>query len=155
MTLRSLRRNAEVRVIDAARYYRHGASSEAYRALVLAVDELDQINLNAPTKARAVRKAPETSHEAAAYWDGRAGKPAYRILMSLRAAHLRGMVGLTCDQLEQDLHLPHTTCSARVNQLRDEGWIVDSGERRPTRSNQPAIVWKATMSGLYELVEPW
>jgi hypothetical protein len=151
VTLRSLRRNAEIKVIDAARFYRNTATSEAFRVLSVAINELDQINLNAPTKTRANYKAPETAHEAAESMAARAGTDAYRVLMALRNAYKRGSVGLTVDQLEQDLNLRHQSCSARVNQLRDEGWIVDSGQRMATRSGRQAVVWKPSQQGLFDL----
>lgn len=48
----------------------------------------------------------------------------------------------TCDELEQALRLSHQTCSARCCELRADGSIVDSGERRPTRSGSKATVWR-------------
>ena len=116
-----------------------------------AVDTLVDTRLNAPVKARANYKAPETALEAAEQMAGRAGSDAYRVLMALRNAYKRGSIGLTVDQLEQDLKMRHQSCSARVNQLRDEGWIVDSGQRMETRSGRAAIVWKPSQQGLFDL----
>lgn len=48
------------------------------------------------------------------------------------------------DELMVDLGMPHTTCSARVNQLMRSGHIIDSGTRTITRSGRTAIVWFAT-----------
>ncbi len=48
----------------------------------------------------------------------------------------------TCDQLEHDLDMRHSTCSARITRLHTVGLIVDSGERLPTRSGRAAIVWE-------------
>ena len=50
--------------------------------------------------------------------------------------------GLTCDDVEALMNLRHQTASARVNELRNDGAIVDSGLRRPTRSGRKATVWK-------------
>lgn len=52
--------------------------------------------------------------------------------------------GLTCDEVEVQLDLRHQTASARIRELRSEGRIYDTGERRPTRSGRPAIVWKVS-----------
>ena len=53
----------------------------------------------------------------------------------------RGEQGATDDELEVALDLPHQTASARRNGLRDDGWLADSGRKRPTRSGADAIVW--------------
>lgn len=53
----------------------------------------------------------------------------------------RGVLGSTVDEVETALGLSHQTASARVNQLRNDGWVKDSGGRRPTRTGTKAIVW--------------
>jgi hypothetical protein len=63
------------------------------------------------------------------------------VLFTIRAA---GSRGLTCDEIELHLDMRHQTVSARVYELREGGWIADSGERRPTRSNRRATVWVAS-----------
>lgn len=50
--------------------------------------------------------------------------------------------GLTCDEVELMLRLSHQTASARINDLLKENLIYDSGQRRKTRSNRNAIVWR-------------
>ena len=57
-------------------------------------------------------------------------------------------IGLTVDALEQVLQRSHQTVSARVNELRDRGWVVDSGHRRKTRSGRSAIVWSPSAQAL-------
>jgi hypothetical protein len=52
--------------------------------------------------------------------------------------------GLTCDEVEDLMSERHQTISARVNELRDGGLIVDTGARRRTRSNRKAAVYVAT-----------
>lgn len=47
----------------------------------------------------------------------------------------------TCDELETTLDLSHQTCSARVWELRRLGLVVDSGDRRRTRSGRAAKIW--------------
>jgi hypothetical protein len=50
--------------------------------------------------------------------------------------------GLTSDEMEQRLQIPHQTCSARVSELAKEGRIKDSGKRRLTRQTKsPAVVY--------------
>lgn len=55
----------------------------------------------------------------------------------------RGRKGSTCDEAEIALNLRHQTASARFTALRKRDEIMDSGERRPTRSGRKAIVWIA------------
>lgn len=50
--------------------------------------------------------------------------------------------GLTCDEVEVIAGMKHQTASARIRDLYLEGAILDSGERRPTRSGRSAVVWK-------------
>jgi predicted transcriptional regulator len=49
--------------------------------------------------------------------------------------------GLTCDEVEMKTGLSHQTASARIRELALLGDIVDSSQRRPTRSGRKAIVW--------------
>ena len=50
--------------------------------------------------------------------------------------------GLTCDEIEVIANMRHQTASARIRELFLAGKIVDSGERRVTRSGRNAVVWK-------------
>jgi len=50
--------------------------------------------------------------------------------------------GATCDEIEENLKLPHQTVSARIRELAQEEEIVDSGETQKTRSGRNAIIWK-------------
>ena len=52
--------------------------------------------------------------------------------------------GMTCDEAEELTGLRHQTCSARVRELVLKGFIVDSGNRRKTRSGRGARVYVAT-----------
>lgn len=47
----------------------------------------------------------------------------------------------TCDEVEIVTGLSHQTASARVRELQLKDRIVDSGQRRKTRSGRAAIVW--------------
>lgn len=77
----------------------------------------------------------ETSDEAFAVAPNGA---AARVLDAIRA------MPRSTDELMADLGMPHTTCSARVNQLMRSGHIEDRGVRTMTRANRKAIVWFAT-----------
>ena len=82
--------------------------------------------------------------------------------VAMDARHLRavvfnhilgsGTVGMTCDQVEETMNGRHQTISARIRELRNEGRIVDSGRRRPTRSGRSAIVYLATCNASAEIV---
>jgi len=57
-----------------------------------------------------------------------------------------GVKGMTCDEVEVALDMPHQTASARINELMkptDErpALLFDSGSRRKTRHGQLATVW--------------
>lgn len=57
-----------------------------------------------------------------------------------------GTKGMTCDEVEVAIDMPHQTASARINELmkeRDErpAMLFDSGSRRKTRHGQLATVW--------------
>lgn len=80
----------------------------------------------------------ETSAEAAA-----SVAPVTGDLRNMVLNHIRRSGGATCDECEVALELAHQTCSARVTELRKLGLIVDSGQKRKTRSNRNAAVWEA------------
>ena len=52
--------------------------------------------------------------------------------------------GLTADGVQARLRGTHQTISARVSELSRMGWLVDTGQRRPTRTGRLAIVYRAT-----------
>jgi hypothetical protein len=57
-----------------------------------------------------------------------------------------GTKGMTCDEVEIALDMPHQTASARINELMKEteerpALLFDSGARRKTRYGQLATVW--------------
>lgn len=89
-------------------------------------------------RARARKRKSDTSSAAAESVERETPRLRALVFDAVRAA---GREGATCDELEQCVHLRHQTCSARVNELRNEQRIVDSGERRLTRSGRMATVW--------------
>lgn len=118
---------------------------------------LVQIEMETPGRVRAPWPAPSTSQEAADYMAQYVEKPLGIIWLLLQRAHRGGAVGLTCDQVETMTKIGHGTASARFNQLRDTGWIIDSGLKRKTRAGRDAVVWKPTTFGLEsaEKVKGW
>jgi hypothetical protein len=138
------RRNAERAVIDCAKAYvdtpQHAVNYHVYRdSLTRAVHTLRALELEAPGETRTSKVAPVTSQMAAAYMHGaRAESQAGWIL---RALYNRRF---TTDELVTASGRPHQSISARVNELRDGGWICDSGDTRKTRSGQEATVWMLT-----------
>jgi len=50
--------------------------------------------------------------------------------------------GLTCDEVEELLHIKHQTASARIRELALTKRIEPIGGR-PTRSGRKAVVWRA------------
>lgn len=48
--------------------------------------------------------------------------------------------GMTCDQLEYELGLPHTSTSARITEGLAKGLLERTGEKRNTRSGHKAWV---------------
>ena len=56
---------------------------------------------------------------------------------------VRGERGATCDEVEVVLGLRHQTASARIRELALGGLIIDTGKRRPTRSNRQARIYRS------------
>ena len=83
---------------------------------------------------------PTTSKDAAESVKPTASAIRVRILAELQ---VRGSTGATCDELEQAMDLSHQTASARLREMALKGAIVDSGNKRSTRSGRAAIVWHA------------
>lgn len=79
----------------------------------------------------------DTSKEAAAKIKKHVSKLAAEVFQVIKTKN-----GLTCDEVEVELEMSHQTASARIRELVLAGRIEDSGDRRPTRSNRRATVWK-------------
>jgi len=63
-----------------------------------------------------------------------------RIYFALVACHPEGM---TSDECEILLGIPHQTCSARFTDMKRYGWVEWCGTRK-TRTGSPAGVWRVT-----------
>lgn len=147
-------KQAEAAVIRAARHLadtrRHTnhplALSDRMSAVCDAVMHLDAVQLSTDmtTEGAVGNNAPDTSKNAARVITPTTGVIRHAVLNELRLFQGTDMIGLTCDQLEQRLRRPHTSVSSAVNWLMENGWIEDSGYRRNTRADRPAIIWRLT-----------
>lgn len=109
------------------------------RSLLLTVQaQAEEIErLRGQVEFRVRRDAPDTSK--AVERKIREGTLQWRLLELFRALPNHG---LTDDEIERNTHLTHQSVSAARNTLMRKGYIADSGQRRPTRSGNEAIVWK-------------
>ena len=160
MSANPKRRDLELAVIDAAiEWVRTGNQPYDSQACVNARDDLrvavlgySAYGLAAPQRTRTVMSAPDTSHEAGEWMKQFALTDACAVFRQIYFAWRRfsehGDDGFTCDEVERALDRTHQSISARINELRDTGWIIDSGERRKTRSGRNAVVWTPTQAAL-------
>lgn len=51
--------------------------------------------------------------------------------------------GMTCDEVCEQTGMLVQSCTSAINTLAADGWLYDSGMRRPTRTGHMAIVWVA------------
>ena len=88
----------------------------------------------------AFAKNSDTSVAAAESMRGETSRLRALVLAVIRQ---NGETGATCDEVELATGLRHQTASARVNELMNRGQIVDTEQRRRTRSGRFATVWRA------------
>jgi hypothetical protein len=168
MTARTRRREAELAVIEAARRWEafyckiddEDLQSVGARInLQEAVLKLNELDLEAPDAVRTGDNNPcLTSSQAAEWMRDKAGDLAGRVFAAILKVHHGGAGGLTTEQIERHLSGKHQTVSPRVTELRDKGYIVDSGQRRKTASGRQAIVWTPSEVALKAAEEnglPW
>lgn len=86
----------------------------------------------------------DTSRDAAKSMKGHTPRLRGEVLKLFNHPNIVGSEGWTCDEIEIQTGLSHQTCSPRVHELAKIGAIVDSGERRKTRTGRRATVWKLT-----------
>ena len=86
-----------------------------------------------------------TQVQAAAAALPRTGSDRGRVLQAIQAA---GHDGLTDEEIQRDTRLGANTARPRRHELSNpkhgDPWIVDSGQRRPTSTGNPSIVWIAS-----------
>jgi hypothetical protein len=68
---------------------------------------------------------------------GRSGNARERIYNVIKAHP----DGLTAHEIRQLITMPFNTVAARVSDLNLEGWLADTGQRRPTDTGAMATVW--------------
>ena len=51
--------------------------------------------------------------------------------------------GMTCDEVCEATGMLVQSCTSAIHTLAQDGWLTDSGERRPTRTGTLAVVWTA------------
>jgi hypothetical protein len=57
--------------------------------------------------------------------------------------YIKAKGGATCCEIEEAFGLLHQSASSSITRLRQTGRLVDSGDRRPTKTGRLAIVWRA------------
>jgi hypothetical protein len=104
-----------------------GPAADVFSALPLSVQERQgDTAIEAATQARGSRTAAQRSE-------------------ALEALVRCGKIGRTVDELCDELpHIGRDSISKRVGEIRDLELVVDTGARRLTRRNRPAIVWRCT-----------
>lgn len=55
----------------------------------------------------------------------------------------RGGTGATCEEASRELGMRYTTASARLSELKADGWLEPTGERRKTAGGSSAAVLRA------------
>lgn len=168
MTSRSERRDREMRVIDAAVRYRveferaqrmssgNGAYIAARAQMFMAIDEYSKHELAEPSATRTNLLSPETAHEAEGFAKRFALTDAGEVFRQIYYAWRRGVRrdptwddnGLTTDEVEAALERTHQSISARVNALKNAGWIIATEEKRKTRSGGQAQVYTPTQAAI-------
>ena len=93
---------------------------------------------------------PETSYSAAQTAFPNSGTQRHRVLSLI--ARMREH-GATDDEVGDALALDGNSVRPRRLELEAGGWIRDSGERRPSRHNNEAIVWVLTEAARTKLEE--
>jgi len=86
---------------------------------------------------------PDTSHEAAKAWPKERARDRRAVLL----LHAKRPNGLTDFELAEIMGRQQTSVGKRRGELRDAGFIYDTGFRRPAPSGSPAIVWAITTAG--------
>jgi hypothetical protein len=111
-----------------------------HTALADAVAVWRTFGLPSASAARTSNKAPLTSAQAAKFMNGqRANVLINKIVQYM---YQRWPDGTTVDEAMDNLGIYPQSTYARFSELKDGGWIVDSGITRPTRVGNDAVVWK-------------
>lgn len=90
------------------------------------------------TLALPFARGSDTSRDAAEDAGTHAAQDRGRILAFIGQ---RGTLGATADEILAALRFAHQTAASRVSDLKREGLIVDTGQRRRTRAGNKAAVY--------------
>lgn len=119
-----------------------GGPPELIHVLVLTDEAVP--DRDAPGKAR--REGPDTARAARLAVLPRSGTQRRKALRAVCARYTTAGEGLIDEEIESRCgfagHVP------RRLELVEGGWLIDSGERRPTRAGSPATVWVPTEKAL-------
>ena len=90
-------------------------------------------------------KRSGTSEHAAAHAAHKAkiGDLHRKIWDYLRNTEAKIGTGLTADEVAEGLGILLNTSRARISELRKQGWVEPTKERRPTAAGRPAEVYRA------------
>lgn len=136
-----------------------GRTSRPTVAEIAAADRLRQVlqpGLFGDALSDPLAETPGRHHgratEKAAAYDvlPRSGTQRLRVLYAIARAGWRGR---TDQELEDELEMQRPSPGNRRGELMTGGWVRDSGERRPTRTGNPAVVWVLTDEGRERLAQ--
>lgn len=85
---------------------------------------------------------PDTSHDAAARVKPRSGTQRRRVMDAIRDSHMRGLPGLTDEQVATITGLSLNSVRPRRQELQKAGWVEATDYRQETSSGGMAIVWR-------------
>ena len=92
--------------------------------------------------------APITERIAAVLITPKSGTDRMRVLRFIAG---RGEEGATDEEVSLSLHMRLYTAAPRRNELKNDGWVVDSGRGRRTTTGTPATVWVLSEDGQRQL----
>lgn len=90
----------------------------------------------------------DTEHQAGARAGNGSGTARLRVLEHLAGA---GSWGRTDYEISVAVGMLRTSAGKRRKELAVQGFVAQTGERRPTDTGAPAIVWRITPKGLAAL----
>lgn len=88
--------------------------------------------------------APATERQAAILMYPKTGTARRQVLDFIAA---QGERGATDEEVSLALNMRLYTAAPRRNELRDDGWVIDTGKTRPTTTRTQAAVWVLTSEG--------
>lgn len=95
--------------------------------------------MNSDTNQLTPTNKTDTSLQSRSFLESKGKKNQYRReIFSFIQKHNNA----TCDEVEVGLNMRHQTASCYIRFLTQDGFLIDSGERRLTRTGRAAIVWK-------------